>query len=253
MKYKLLLTTALLFSSSLSFANYKTVASLPTYNSQNVAERSAKSNDADDGRYQSSTELRIVKFSDSVKVTAAKTTLLLLVGGNLAGTSKDEIKGSLIEDVVDRAKLQNPLFDIEPALKAYKDTIFKEHPYIKDKYLTGFFVKPTRPYWSLIYDKSDKSVKNGYALFFGAQHVNLPSTNCIYQSKPYSLEQWKANDYQLVAEERAKIVEQCTSTFKTNIDDLVKKSVDKYKEDQRFEESLRKANLEAKDNEESDE
>lgn len=253
MTNKLFLITALLFSNTLAFADYKTVTSLPTYNSQSIAERSAKSNDADDGAYESSTQLRIVKFSDSVKVTAAKTTLLLLVGGSMAGSSKEDIKGSLIEDITDKEKLKNPLFDIEPAIKNYKDTILKDHPYIKDKYLLGFFVKPTRPYWSLIYEKSDKSVKNGYALFFGARHVNLSSKSCVYQSKSYSLEQWKANDYQLVAEERVKIVEECSSQFKRSMDELAKKSIDKYKEDQRFENSLKKANLEAKDDKESDE
>lgn len=229
MKQKLLLTTLLLAINSASFANsYKAVASLPTYQSQEVNRSTVNKFEE---IYGNSTELKIVKYSDTVKTTAARTVLILLAGGSFQGTSKDQLKGSKIEDVISRDKLKNPLFDIGPLTKAYSDEVVNKHKNIKDLDIKSYYIKPTRPYWSLIYDKSDKTIENGYALFFGAEYSKNYLKNCIYQSKAYPLEQWQANDYQLIADEREIIITECANQFKTQTDDLIKRLIDKQNEE----------------------
>ncbi len=241
MKQKLLLTTLLLTINSASFANYnKVAASLPTYQSQEVHQPvSTKSEEI----YGHSTELKIVKYSDTVKVTAAKTVLILLVGGTFQGTSKDQLKGNRIEDVINRDKLKNPLFDIGPSTKAYANELSDKYSNINNLNIKSYYIKPTRPYWSLIYDKSDKSIKNGYALYFGAQYSESYLKNCNYQSKTYPLEQWQTNDYQLISEERAKIVSECTNQFKTQISDYTQKLSEKQNEKIQLEETIRKESI----------
>ncbi len=230
--------------SQVSANTANTVASLPQYKSQEPIKSPAGK---DKGIYGNSTELKIVKLSDSVKVTVAKTTLMLLVGGTLAGTSKEQLKGSDIINVQNREKLKNPLFEISENTSNYKKEIVSKYPFIgKENSLNFFQLEPTVPYWSLIYDNSDKTIKKGYSLNFGAetssQNMNNKKKtaiqwykNCSYKSKPHTLEAWEANDFQLVSEYREKIVEECTSTFKNHLDQAVNKLVEIDTENKRIE------------------
>lgn len=248
MKDKIFLATILLMATSQVSANFaNTVASLPQYKSQEPIKSQISK---DEGIYGNSTQLKIVKLSDSVKVTAAKTTLMLLVGGSLAGTSKEQLKGSDIVNVQNRDKLQNPLFEISEHISNYKKETVSKYPFIgKEFNFTYFQLKPTVPYWSLIYDNSDKTIKKGYSLNFGSESP-LRNTNnkkktaiqwykyCSYKSKPHTLEAWEANDFQLVSEYRAKIIEECTNTYKTHLDQAVNKLVEIDTENKRIESVL---------------
>jgi len=248
MKDRIFLATICLVAGSQVSANIaNTAASLPQYKSQEPIKTSTSK---DKGIYGNSTELKIVKLSDSVKVTAAKTTLMLLVGGSLAGTSKEQLKGSDIINVQDREKLKNPLFEISKNTSNYEKEIVSKYPFIGEENSLNFFqLEPTAPYWSLIYDNSDKTIKKGYSLNFGAetssQNMNNKKKtafqwykNCSYKSKPYTLEAWEANDFQLVSEYRKKIVEECTGTFKNHLDQAVNKLVEIDTESKRIESVL---------------
>ena len=248
MKDKIFLATICFILGSQVSANVaNTAASLPQYNSQEPIKSAV---DKDKGIYGNSTELKIVKLSDSVKATAAKATLMLLVGGTLAGTSKEQLKGSDIINVQNREKLKNPLFEISENTSDYKKEIVSKYPFIeKETSFILFLLKPTEPYWSLIYDNSDKTIKKGYSLNFGAespsQNINNKKKiaiqwykNCSYKSEPHTLEAWEANDFQLVSEYREKIVEECTSIFKNHLDQAVNKLVEIDTENKRIESVL---------------
>lgn len=137
MKDKIFLATICFIVGSQVSANIaNTAASLPQYKSQEPIKSSVGK---DKGIYGNSTELKIVKLSDSVKATAAKTTLMLLVGGTLAGTSKEQLKGSDIVNVQNREKLKNPLFKISENTANYKKEIVSKYPFIgKENSLTFF-------------------------------------------------------------------------------------------------------------------
>lgn len=249
MKNKIFLATICLIAGSQVSANIATAsASLPQYKSQEPIKASSSKDDK--GIYGNSTELKIVKLSDSVKVTAAKATLMLLVGGSLAGTSKEQLKGSDIINVQNREKLKNPLFDISKNTANYKKEIVSKYPFIGQENSLNFFqLEPTAPYWSLIYDNSDKTIKKGYSLNFGAETSSENMKNkkktafqwykkCSYKSEPHTLEAWEANDFQLVSEYREKIVEECTGTFKNHLDQAVNKLVEIDTESKRIESVL---------------
>ena len=230
MKIKTAILALSLFSTSYTFANLASVtSSLPRHLSQEN-HNSTKDKKERTERYGNETELKIVHRSDTVKMVAAKTTYLLLVGGTVSSTKKDELKGHEIEDIQDRAKLLNPLFDISKEIKIYEKQIVEQYPDIKkEKPFVELVLKPERPNWLLIYDSTEKDVKKGYSLNFGSTYApysvdkrkNPPiqwGSYCTYKSNPYSLEQWKANDYALVSEHRIKAVDQCIDTFKMHLD-----------------------------------
>lgn len=52
------------------------------------------------------------------------------------------------------------------------------------------------------------------------------------------MEAWEANDFQLVSEYRAKIIEECTNTYKTHLDQAVNKLVEIDTENKRIESVL---------------
>ncbi|MHA3054676.1 hypothetical protein E0H77_12545 [Acinetobacter sp. ANC 4633] len=237
---KLLLRTSLILLCACSeFAQAEglsqAVASLPHYQK----DRNNSSENKSDDKYAYTKELRIITRGTRAKTSTAQVARLLLLGSNTS-IYKDELVGNVIEDIQDRSKLKNPSEDIEKnlndylALNAYKNIQKTEKNNIRK-----ITLEPARPYWSLLYNSSDKNVDNGYSLNFGAKthvflpigavdfSVNLRVTNkeCSYTSEPKSLETWKANDYALVKDYRDKAIEICTKKYIEEIDKALLKSV----------------------------
>ena len=223
----------LVFASSLTFADlYKIAASMPTYQSQEIPSSSSTSDDDSD-------ELRIVTRGISAKVAAAQTTRFILTGGSLPIHKREELKGNKIEDITDRSTLITPRYELERRISAYEKKMDEKYADLNKQ--TSFMYnsfKPILPYWSLVYDSSDKTLKNAYVLNFGINMVHLRPTKknefsrigwseaCTFTSQPMTLETWKANDYEAVKQTKSLILDECEKKFTQKID----KGIEQYLE-----------------------
>lgn len=210
------------------------VASLPHYQK----DQNNSSEKTSDDKYAYTKELRIITRGTRAKTSTAQVARLLLLGSNTS-IYKDELVGNVIEDIQDRSKLKNPSEDIEKNLNDYlAGNAYKNIQKTEKNNIRKITLEPARPYWSLLYNSSDKNIDNGYSLNFGAKtkvfapigavdfSVNLFVTNkqCSYTSEPKSLETWKANDYALVKVYRDKAIEFCTKKYIEEIDKALLKS-----------------------------
>ena len=210
----------------------------------NLEKKSSKSKQKIKQVYENSTELRIVTRALNSSVVAAKTVTFLLSPSNVGIHSKDDLKGKLIEDIKDQSITLNPLFEIEKEVSAYKKQIEQKIPEINNNtQFNNLGFRPAKPYWSLIYDATDKDVKNGYSLKFGALYSPTHSNkgknsksnldvSCTYISEPRSLDDWKLNDYQLVQHTKVTIVRECTDIAKKHLDSMAQSFAEKQLKDE---------------------
>lgn len=210
------------------------MASLPHYQQGNTGSSTRKVDD----KYAYTKELRIITRGTRAKTSTAQVAKLLFLGSNTA-IYKDELVGNVIEDIQDRSKLQNPQEDINKNLKDYVASgAYKNIQKTEANSINSIAVVAARPYWSLVYDSSDKNIENGYSLNFGVLTkafapytadnftVNFDVNNklCSYNSEPQSLEAWKENDYALVKVHRDKAIESCTKKYIEDIDAAIHKA-----------------------------
>ena len=154
--------------------------------------------------------------------------------GAFDDNTKEYTRSERLQHVVNRAKLENPaLNDIPKAIDAEVLTIFKTHPELEE-YDKDINVIPR--YWSLIFDDEkkpetealysvqfaaliSKPLENGKGGFFRPREAY--NIECKYASENKSLTDWQKNDYELIAVERARALDNCIATIKPQMPKLL--------------------------------
>ncbi|WP_143691137.1 hypothetical protein [Wohlfahrtiimonas populi] len=158
----------------------------------------------------------------------------LVLSGSASGFDKHDLVGNEIKDLKNQEIGKNPIYEIQKNIKKYIDEYALKNnndEITERKYFRPIYIRPIKPHWSLVYDASDAKIKDGYNLNFGVKMVRVlrqkilnnqikyekAETVCIYQSKPLDLNDWKANDYQKVAEYREIAINKCTEKLLQNL------------------------------------
>lgn len=177
--------------------------------------------------------LSIVNRSDTGVGVALKVAEFF-ISGSASGFDKHDLVGSEIKDLKNKEIGKNPIYEIQKNIKKYIDEYAlknNNNEITEKKYFRPIYIVPIKPHWSLVYDASDAKIKDGYNLNFGVKMVRVlrqkilnnqikyesAETSCIYKSKPLDLNDWKANDYQKVAEYREIAINTCTKELLQNI------------------------------------
>lgn len=191
------------------------------------------------GKDEAFMELKITKTSRTKTLVAAKTLSFILGGGTVTGFSKDEVIGEEITDAVNSNRIKTPAYNIHEEIKKHLASMEEKNPQLKEKkYWTPITLTTVPPLWNLVYENLSSN-DNKYRLHFGLEirrsrfsvaetlfgNQDVSSSvaeTCSYKSDVYLLDEWKANDYQKVAELKPQIVQKCLETFIPFLPELVK-------------------------------
>lgn len=147
--------------------------------------------------------------------------------GGFDDNAKEEILPERLEYVINRAKLENPAMnDLPKEIDREVVEAFKNNPKL-EHYDEDIYVLPR--YWSLVFDDATKSETEAlYGVRFAAR-ISKPLENgkggfirakdafnieCQYASENKPLAEWQKNDYELIAVERKKALDNCIATIK---------------------------------------
>lgn len=182
-------------------------------------------------------DLRVIHLSAMQKNVAAQIALnvgmlFLGGGGGFSGVSKYDFAGALPDDVKDKSRLKNPaLIQLVQEVERQSSDWLASSP----KTIDLKFSKPlvvSSGAWRLIYNSHSPDDKT-YLLKFDADIYKIrdkksffsnPSSTgkrCAYASTPRPLDEWKANDYQAVADLAPVVVAQCAKEFTAQLPELL--------------------------------
>lgn len=190
--------------------------------------------------------LRQIDRTHTIGLASAKVGMFALsvIGGlsgvsipsdNIDGFSKNDLIGNEIKDAKDSLKITTPLSEISQALSQNIKDKIKKNPILSTvKYEYPLVISQKGNTWKLVYDSLSGDQNNTYKLDSNIQIKRLvvvssskdPSIasnivvdeTCSYVSKPTALEKWKENDYQLVADTKKIIINECIQKISSSYD-----------------------------------
>ncbi|WP_434353324.1 hypothetical protein VH441_09035 [Psychrobacter sp. HD31] len=149
--------------------------------------------------------------------------LNFLVGTGSASTfTKDDLIGKKIIDTNDTSVLENPIYDINSSLKKRLESQDKK----LDEYLSPIILSNATPLWKIVYvngntnyqltfgaklSRDENSIQKG--LFGNQEVIRKRHIYCEYRSEELPLEEWKANNYQKVANLKSEVIDTCMEKF----------------------------------------
>ncbi len=191
--------------------------------------------------------LREITRADTAKLTALKVGafLLSIVGGlngvpvntdaYAQGFSKYDLMGSEIKSTKDENRTLSPIVDIQKKISDdLKKMVQKDKKLALLRYEFPIVVSPNKNSWRLVYVSLSGDTNNTYVLdsdirvsramllkstFDSNKTMQYPTDEvCNYKSKPIALEKWEENDYQLVADTKKIIVDECINKISKTYD-----------------------------------
>ncbi|MGJ7526237.1 hypothetical protein [Variovorax sp. GB1P17] len=185
--------------------------------------------------------LRVIRRENTANTVAgqiALTVAVTLLTGQLSigaqGFSKDDMAGVALDDLKDDPLAVNPaMSDLKDALNKVASDIYRKRA--EAAYATALTDgstpeeieearqvqkeadTPLHPGpWHLVYENltgSDELFRLKFGAELGRAGFMRPPFACLYQSEPIAWTQWKADNWQLLRQERAKAVASCTETL----------------------------------------
>lgn len=168
------------------------------------------------------TQLRVITRQDTSTTAAAKTVQAIagmFTGGVVTSFSKNDLKGNLV------ASLPNPVQSyLNPKLI---DSLKNEMDRKETRSYDGsIFIYPKN--WRLVYKDLAGADKN-YQLLLTVSIARLTVSRKYeitceandMNSKEFTLEEWKANDYQKVKEISHSIMDSCAQQFSTHVNEFL--------------------------------
>lgn len=180
--------------------------------------------------------LRLITRGDTAKVVGLKTVSFILGSGSATGFRKEDLKGSEIKDINDKSRLENPMPLVQQGIVNYINQKAETQAVLKQKeFISLLYIEPNNPSWSLIYDASNKNIKEGYSLNFSVElsrkisqsivdsklTFHTVTAQCVYKSEPLSLSDWKANDYEQVLKYKQIAVDTCNQQLLPKLDQFL--------------------------------
>lgn len=164
------------------------------------------------------------QIGQQVAINAA---LIFLTGGlalNVQGFGKDDLTGIEPEGAVDKDRLKNPAIQHLPAeiQKRAAQWLLENHKTREMKFTRPLVVNSAA--WRLVYNSLDEAdptykLKFDVAIYKDRDRPSFitgnkkPGKPCSYVSEARPLSDWKANDYQAVADAVPQVVRQCADEF----------------------------------------
>ncbi|SCX74376.1 hypothetical protein [Variovorax sp. EL159] len=185
--------------------------------------------------------LRVVRREDTGNYIAGQIALNVattLIAGRLSvgaqGFSKDDLGGTTPEELKDDPLAVNPaMSELNDALSKVATDIYRKRA--EAAYATALTdgstpeeIEEARQVqkeadtpllpgpWHLVYENltgTDELFRLKFGAELGRAGFMRPPFACLYQSEPIAWTQWKADNWQLLREERAKAVASCTETL----------------------------------------
>lgn len=173
-------------------------------------------------------------IAGQVALSVAVSLLTRSVSVGAQGFSKDELAGDTLEEFV------NDPASVNPAMSELNDTLSKVATAIYRKRAEAAYATaltdgstpeeieearqqpkeadtPLHPGpWHLVYENlagSDELFRLKFGAELGRPGFMRPPAACFYQSEPITWTQWKADNWQLLRDERAKAVASCTEAL----------------------------------------
>lgn len=185
--------------------------------------------------------LRVVRRDGTVTNIVGQVALSLAVSAltgtttiGAAGFSKNDLAGDTLEELRDDPLAVNPAIgELNDALSKVATDIYRkraeaayataltdgstpeeieEARQVQKEADTPLYPGP----WHLVYENlvgSDELFRLKFGAELGRAGFMRPAFACLYQSEPIAWTQWKADNWQLLREERAKAVASCTETL----------------------------------------
>ena len=176
-------------------------------------------NSYSDDTTTSSMNLMIIRKSNTVKARAAQTAVFTATFALLILARNSNHIGYEGPDLLDKHSLNG-----KPIKPNFTNPVFEQFsPKVRDwaakRSFKGnkLFVQPGRFY--LVYEKFNKRdrffLNNEVSLFIDGQNGKTDRLlHCIKRSESHSLEEWQANDYELVRQTTNKQYDECLAQFK---------------------------------------
>lgn len=157
--------------------------------------------------------------------------LLALGTANFQGFSKEEFSGVDPADVQDKGRIRSPIAVLLPSLQTQANEWLSKTDSSRPLRLEKPLVVGAHS-WRLIYDELASS-DDTYRLTFDAgiykvldrrsffKGARTPGKRCTWASEPRKLDEWKANDYQAVADLAPGAAAKCAEEFVAQLPDLL--------------------------------
>lgn len=169
-----------------------------------------------------------------VALSAAVSLLTGSIAFGARGFSKDQMAGEAIDELKDDPVAVNPaISDLNDALSAVASAIYRRRvaeareAALQDgstpeeieaaSQMPKEADTPLHPRaWQLVYENltgSDEMFRLKFGAELGRPGFRRPPATCFHESEPIAWEQWRANHWRRLHEERAKAVAKCTETL----------------------------------------
>ena len=180
-------------------------------------------NSYSDDTTTSSMNLMIIRKSNTVKAGAAQTAVFTATFALLILARNSNHIGYEGPDLLDKHNLSGKLIKPNFANPAFEQFSPKVRDWAAKRSFKGnsankkLFVQPGRFY--LVYEKFNKRdrffLNNEVSLFLDGQNGKTDRLlHCFKRSESHSLEEWQANDYELVRQTTNKQYDECLAQFK---------------------------------------